>query len=194
MGRLHPLAVAVAFVACAQTASRETAPPSNDAEAEASAASDHPLGLAIGATWRFRGTWTRFDADQNRDVSTPVTWTTRVLSQETVNGHVVWRIQGWPGDAPGGADQESRLVIAGPTVRLDDAGAWLTLPLRDGDETCDADLGYCWTVEASGTGFDVVLRTRPDVTLYHLEPRRGITRFEYHHNGTTDDLVLDRID
>jgi hypothetical protein len=40
----------------------------------------------------------------------------------------------------------------------------------------------------------VILRTRPDVTIYHLEPGRGLTRFEYHHNGTTDDLVLERVE
>lgn len=196
MGRLQLFAIAIAIVACAPAASRDTAPPSNDAEAgpTKAPAPDHPLGLAVGATWHFRGTWTRFDVDQNREVSTAITWTTRIVAADPDGSGVMWRIQGWPGDAPGEPAKETRLVIAGSTVRLDSLGAWLELPLQHGDETCDPDLGYCWTVESSGTGFDIILRTRPDVTVYHLEPRRGITRFEYHHNGTTDDLVLERVD
>ena len=65
-------------------------------------------------------------------------------------------------------------------------------PRRGGNQQCDADGVYCWTVETAGEGWDLVFRTTPDVTRYHVEPGRGVTRFEYHHNGTADDVVLDR--
>jgi hypothetical protein len=51
---------------------------------------------------------------------------------------------------------------------------------------------YCWSVEAADDGFDLVFRTSPDVTVYHVESGRGVTRYEYHHNGTSDDVVLER--
>jgi hypothetical protein len=187
--------LALALAGCAPATAREPAPPGSDAEvprASRRAPVDDPLGLVAGATWTYRGTWTRWDDDAGRELTTPVTWTTTILGEEARGGAVVWRIRGWPGDAPRRPGREVALAIEDGTVRVGGA-AWLSLPVRDGDQTCDREVGYCWSVEAAGTGHDVILRTRPDVTLYHLEPGLGVTRFEYHHNGTTDDLVLDRV-
>ncbi len=39
----------------------------------------------------------------------------------------------------------------------------------------------------------VTLRTGPDDTTYTIDPRRGVVRFEYHHHGTANDVVLERI-
>jgi len=192
-------------LACGSAAKREPpAPPANDAEPSSPqtprADKDDPLGLVDGATWTFRGTWTRWDEASGRDVSTPLTWTTTILSSEEQADAIAWKITGWPGDAPAAdrASATSTLLVPkqGGLVRFEDGAGWIQLPLKDGDQLCPdpEDDVYCWTVEASGTGVDVILRTRPDVTLYHLEPGRGVTHYEYHHNGTTDDVVLDRAD
>ena len=192
---------------CGTAARREPPPtPANDAEpsAEPAPTTDHPLGLVDGATWTFRGTWTHWDEASGQDVTTPMTWTTTIVSSEEKPGPppvTVWKIRGWPGDAPSAERASATMTLIVPAhgvVRFSDdpSGAWLSLPIKEGDRTCPdpQDSEYCWTVETAGSGFDVVLRTRPDVTLYHVEPGRGITHFEYHHNGTTDDVVLDRVD
>lgn len=198
-GFIFTIATAIA-AACGPATKRESPAPASDAEepavadAAAPTATD-PLGLAPGATWTFRGTWTRWDDAAGDDVTTPLTWTTTILSVESQGDALVYEIEGWPGDAPDQPRRRSRLIVpaAGAgAVRFADAGPWLTLPIADGAEQCDG--AYCWRVESQGRGWDVVLRTGPDVTVVHLEPGRGVTRYEYHHNGTTDDVVLERAD
>jgi len=192
-------------LACGSAAKHDApAPPANDAEptTNAPASADDPLGLVEGATWTFRGTWTHLDDASGHEITTPITWTTTIASREAQGAATAWRIQGWPGDAPSPqrAAATTTLVVpkAGGIVRFADGagGAWITLPLRPGDQTCPDpdDHVYCWSVEAADRGVDVILRTRPDVTIYHLEAGRGVTHYEYHHNGTPDDVVLDRVD
>jgi hypothetical protein len=190
----------VLSAACGPASKRETPPPppANDAEerAVAAPAPRDPLGLVAGASWIFQGTWTRFDDAAGKDVATPLTWTTTVVDVTERKGEVVYRVTGWPGDAPEAPARETVIVVSEDMIRLGggEGSEWLRLPVREGDRVCDEESTYCWSVEAAGTGHDVILRTRPDVTIYHLEPGRGVTRFEYHHNGTTDDLVLERVD
>ena len=195
MGSTGPLCALAVIAACGSAAKREPpAPPASDADAASvAAAPPNALGLVAGRSWIFQGVWTRHDDDAGRDITTPLTWTTTVVDATEQGGRTVYRVTGWPGDAPDAPGAETVIAIGAGMVRLGD-GDWLRLPLTEGDQVCDEDTTYCWTVEASGTGHDVILRTRPDVTIYHLEPGRGLTRFEYHHNGTTDDLVLDRVD
>jgi hypothetical protein len=199
MGLLRHLCATGLLVSCGSTAKREPPPPpANDADGAGVTAPSppNPLELVAGRSWIFQGTWTRYDDAAGRELVTPLTWTTTVLDVSERDGQVFYRVTGWPGDAPGTPDRETVIVIGGEMVRLGEepGGDWLRLPVREGDQVCEEDTTYCWSVEASGTGHDVILRTRPDVTIFHLEPGRGLTRFEYHHNGTTDDLVLERVE
>lgn len=198
MGLVRLLCAISVLAGCGSAAKREPpAPPANDADEPAPAA-PNPLALVAGESWIFQGTWTRHDEASARDIETPLTWTMTVVEITEHGSEQRARITGWPGDAPGTPGGETVLVLGEGMIRLGDQSGqmsdWLRLPITDGDQVCDQDTTYCWSVEASGTGHDVILRTRPDVTIYHLEPGRGLTRFEYHHNGTTDDLVLERVD
>jgi hypothetical protein len=194
-------ALALTLLVACRPASRD-APPSNrsDAEPERGVLAGAVIGLAEGITWTFRGHRRWFDHDTGADVETPVTWTTTIVAERSVDRRAVYRIRGWPGAALDDAGRETALSISEGIVYFGDADrpaaadGWLRLPPRDGDVLCDEPDGYCWSVEARGRGFDVILRTRPDVTIYHLEPGRGLTRFEYHHNGTTESVVLERIE
>jgi hypothetical protein len=193
MGLVRSLCAISVLAACGSTAKREPpTPPGNDAE-EPTAPAPNPLALVAGESWIFQGSWTRHDDASGRDIETPLTWTTTVVDVTEQDGEVRYRVTGWPGDAPDAPDAETVVVIGESMIRLGD-DEWIRVPITEGDQVCDEESTYCWSVEASGTGHDVILRTRPDVTIYHLEPGRGLTRFEYHHNGTTDDLVLERVE
>jgi hypothetical protein len=186
MGRL-PVLCAIALIAACRPAAREPPPPSNhDASPIVRARhANETLGLSLGATWHFHGTTTEWSA--NGDVTTQTDLVTRVVSEDDSDGRDVFHVVGWPGFA---ADQDVEIVIDHGMVTV--AGdKWIALPPKAGAQICDDDeTRYCWTVESAGKGFDVTYRTSPDVTTYHLEPGRGVTRFTYHHNGTTDDVDL----
>jgi hypothetical protein len=201
MGIARPLwgiSVLAAVAAC-RPAARDAPPPTNHdaAPPRARPPSRDPLDLSPGTTWHFHGTVTRTDATGGLTTQA-IAWTTTVTAVEEHGGRVVYLVIGWPGDAPDLRAQATRLVVDGNVVHLTSNGevdpdnAWFKLPLTAGDQQCDAEGVYCWSVEAAGKGWDVVFRTSPDVTRYHLERGRGVTRFEYHHNGTLDDVVLER--
>ncbi len=175
------------------------------------AAPPAPLGLAEGAVWKFRGTRVHLDEGTGAERADVITWQTEVVAEERGGrggGPRSWRVRGWPADAaaldpgqaaPGAA--ETTIVLHDGVLYLgadraaparDDA--WLRWPPDDGDEVCLEDGGaYCWRVEAHGKRYTVTLRTGPDDTTYTIDPRRGVVRFEYHHHGTANDVVLERI-
>ena len=193
MGFVRLLCAISVLAACGSAAKREPpTPPANDAEEPAPIA-PNALALVAGESWIFQGTWTRHDDASARDIETPLTWTMTVVEITEQGGERRARITGWPADAPDTPAGETVVTLGDAMIRLGDQD-WLRLPIQEGDQVCDQESTYCWSVEASGTGHDVILRTNPDVTIYHLEPGRGLTRFEYHHNGTTDDLVLERVE
>jgi hypothetical protein len=193
MGLVRSLCAISVLAACGSAAKREPpAPPANDA-VEPAPIAPNPLSLVAGESWIFQGTWTRYDEASARDIETPLTWTMTVVEITEQGGEQRARITGWPADAPDDPAGETAVTFGEAMIRLGDQD-WLRLPIEDGDQVCLEESTYCWSVEASGTGHDVILRTSPDVTIYHLEPGRGLTRFEYHHNGTTDDLVLERVE
>jgi hypothetical protein len=190
-------ALALAVAAC-RPASRD-APPANRADAEEPSATPtgESLGLGDGAVWEFRGERTYYDSDRDRDVAEPLRWTTTIVDERVVDGGVSYKIRGWPGDVLDEPDRHSWLTVAGGVVyfgdRADPAAAWLRLPPKHGESICEEQSSYCWSVEAAGAGFDVVLRTLPDITIYRVEPGRGVTRFEYQHHGSTEQIVLERV-
>jgi hypothetical protein len=156
-----------------------------------------PLGIAAGTTWHFTGSASRTD-DTGAVIKQPLKWLTSVATVEEHNGRVIYHVIGWPSDAPDIPARATTVVVDDGVVHMsldgeiDATTAWFTLPLEDGAEQCDADGVYCWIVEAAGKGWDISYRTGPDVTVYHLETGRGVTHYEYRHNGTADDVVLDR--
>lgn len=179
---------AIAMIAACRPAAREPPPPSNhDASPTRPRHVGDPLGLAVGATWHFRGTETTFDPASGKEVTIPTTLTTTIASVDEQDGRVVYHVIGWPG-APDPLDvviDHGLVTIGGEPL--------LKLPPANGAQICDDDeTRYCWTVASSGKGWDITYRTSPDVTTYHLEPGRGVTRYSYHHNGTTDDVELVR--
>ena len=193
MGLVRSLCAISVLAACGSAAKREPpAPPANDAVERAPIA-PNPLALVAGESWIFQGTWTRHDEASARDIATPLTWTMTVVEITEQDGEQRARITGWPADAPDDPAGETVVTLGEAMIRLGDQD-WLRLPITEGDQVCLEESTYCWSVEASGTGHDVILRTSPDVIIYHLEPGRGLTGFEYHHNGTTDDLVLERVE
>jgi hypothetical protein len=193
MGRLHPLWWIFALAAC-RPAAREAPPPAHDASpTRARTPVRDPLGLETGTEWHFHG-----EVRRGGDVTQPLTWTTTVATVEQSDGRTLYRVVGWPGDAPDIPARVTIIVVDKGIVHLTLDGAttsqtaWFKLPLTAGAEQCDEESSYCWSVEAAGKGVDIVLRTLPDVTLYHVESGRGVTRYEYHHNGSADDVVLER--
>jgi hypothetical protein len=192
MGRLHPFWAFCVLAAC-RPATREPPPATDHDAAQARARTPvhrDPLGLTDGTTWSFHGSVTRAD-DLGNAVTQPLAWTTTVAAVEEKRGAVTYRIVGWPGDAPDMPARAITIVVDNGVVELDGT-PWFRLPLTTGAELCDED-GYCWSVDAAETGFDLVFRTGPDYTVYHLEAGKGVTRYEYHHNGTSDEVVLDRL-
>ncbi len=197
MGRPHPFWVIFVLASC-RPATREPPPPSNhDAAPRARTPARDPLGLAQGTQWHFHGSVTRAD-DSGGTFTQPLAWTTSVAAVEDEGGRVVYTVIGWPGDAPDMPARTTTIVVEGGVVHLSADGdtspatAWFALPLSEGGKQCDDDGIYCWTVERAESGFDLWLRTGPDATVYRIESGRGVTRYEYHHNGTTDDVVLER--
>jgi hypothetical protein len=185
-------------------AEQSSEPPRNTKRA----APPPPLGLVEGTVWRFTGTHVRHDDASNADVSEPFTWQTEVVSDDKDGDRRRWRVKGWPVDAVGWdgtpppvsettivLDDDVLYVVDDATAAPSRQDAWLRWPPHAGDEVCpDEDSGstYCWTVAASGKEFAVTLRTGPDDMTYTVDPKRGVVRFEYHHHGTTNDVVLER--
>jgi hypothetical protein len=201
MGRRHPfwgISVLAAVAACRPAARDAPAPNAHDAAPVRPHAMRDPLGLAAGTQWHFRGTFTNVD-DAGNAKSLPITWTTTVASVEDRDGRVVYTIYGWPGDAPTMPAHATYVVVDRDVVNLSLDGSigvdtqWFTIPLGGARKLC-TESEYCWDVESSGKGWDIVYRTTPDTTTYHVETGKGVTRYEYHHNGTADDVVLERDD
>lgn len=98
------------------------------------------------------------------------------------------------------------LIKSGKTERLDDKLAddiWFRLPLKTGDTACSPDQEgtapmYCWHVEGEGKdspgAFQLAYRTNPDHTLLTLTPGKGVTHWEYAHNGTISEATLDLLE
>ncbi len=169
------------------------------------AAPPPPLGLAEGTTWRFAGSHVHLDDATGVERTDAITWKTEIVADERDGAQRRWRVLGWPADAagwdaPAPAPTATTIVLADGVLYLTgDAAtptrhdAWLRWPPADGDELCLEDGGrYCWTVVEHGKTFEVTLRTGPDVTTYTIDPRRGVVRFAYHHNGTPNDVILER--
>jgi hypothetical protein len=192
MGR-PPALCAILVIAACRPAARDAPPPSNH---DASPTRLHHntnthdvLGLAMGATWHFHGTVTTWDAATGKDSTRAITWTTTIVSVDEEDSRTSYQVLGWPTAVRDQVQTPIEIVVDHGVVSIGDE-KWLAWPPTDGAEQCDD--AYCWVVSASGKGWDVTYRTSPDVTTYHLEPGRGVTSFSYHHNGTTDEIVLER--
>lgn len=169
-------AVPLVLVSCA--AKPATAP------VEHSAASDDrdPLGLLAGRPWTFTGEHVTDDG------ATPITWQTELVDLELEpDGKRRYTVRGWPGFQP--AD-ETRVVLDDGLITL--AGdPWLRIEPAYDAPPCEET--YCWTIEPRDDGsVEVWYRTGPDVTRYGFRRGFGVTDFLYHHNGTTEDLELQR--
>jgi hypothetical protein len=88
------------------------------------------------------------------------------------------------------AEELAQKAIAGEQV----GDQLLRLPLRTGDCLNRDDPGrqdgmYCWLVQGrvqdpGGGAWELIYRSNPDTTVFHLVPGVGVTRYSYDHHGT----------
>jgi len=176
MRRAFPLALVIACAKPAPTPAPAPTPIANDAKPKR-----HVLGLEDGAVWKFSGSYTSVNGTR------PIEQTTKITRVDAN----LFTATSWPAYDPlNGIETELRIEDGVLFVNDD---AWIRIEPEIESVACPAD-DYCWSVEPDGDGgFDIYYRTRPDVTVYHLVPGRGITNFSYHHNGyPPDDLKLHR--
>ncbi len=171
-------------ISCACTTRSRSPSVEHTTDAERPRAPTNALGLADGVTWEWTGTRTDDAGDHE------VRLRTKVTRVEHGDRATTYEVTGWPGIDPESSRRTTIVIEDGvasvdgePWIRVEPAAEELWCP--EGE--------YCWSVEPGDpTGHDIYFRTGPDVTVYHLEPGRGVTGFLYHHNGTTDDLQLHR--
>jgi hypothetical protein len=186
-------------IAAALLGACSTAPKKHLSQQEMIAAD--PLPLAKGAKWTYNVTVKRFDADADKEITKPLTWSTEVLDARTNNGVTAYRVKGWPTDL---ADFDQQPVAtektilrsgnhflfgASPEPVLDGAEGWFSWPVVDGQKICpSAENVYCWQVSVVETGYALSFYTGPDEETFELEPGTGIARFHYAHHGTTNEV------
>jgi hypothetical protein len=161
-----------------------------------------PLPLAKGSRWTYQVTVKRYDAEQDKETTKTLSWSTDVIDAREANGVTAFRVRGWPTDL---ADLDQ--VDPVPTERtilrhgnnfmfgtsaeptLDGAEGWFSWPVIDGQKICPSrEIAYCWRVTALETGYRLTFYTGPDEQSYELEPGTGVSRFHYAHHGTTNEV------
>jgi hypothetical protein len=164
-----------------------------------------PLPLALGATWTYNATVSRFDPEadggKGADVKKQLTWVTTVVEAHPIQNVVSFKIKGWPrdlvGDFQGAAvpvatertmlrQGDTFMWSATPEGSADGAKGWFTWPLMDGQELCqDPQVSYCWQVATSDLGYLLTYHTGPDEESYLIQPGTGVSEYHYIHHGTT---------
>ncbi len=159
-----------------------------------------PLPAAKGATWTYDV------AIRAGDASYKLRWTTEVVEAYDADSIHAFRIKGWPDQLADFnlLDKQTPPVAKvttlvrsfdnylwgeKPAATLDGAKPWFTWPIVDGQRICD-DPGsrYCWQISVEKGRYSMLLRTNPDDQTYELTPGIGLTRYIYHHHGTTLDV------
>lgn len=163
-------------LACACTAAPAPAPSVDHTTTKPAtrATATNALGLVDGATWTWSGSRTT-DAG-----TTPLSLTTKISGDGAR-----WRVTGWPGYEADDA-RVTEIVIDRGVVTVD-GEPWIRIAPRLEPLPCPTD-DYCWTIENR----EITYRTGPDVMIYRLDGDRGVAGFTYHHNGTLDDVELQR--
>jgi hypothetical protein len=182
------LAWAVALAAC----SSPHEPIANRAISTAARPLD-PLPFAKGATFVYDVTIVFHDATTGQSATAQFPWTMTVVD---VHEDKI-RISGWLQQLVD-FDAKTPYTPPSPTVRelvrTDDSVSlhgerWLSLPLADGQRICpDTKSRYCWVVSADHERFRVTFVTNPDDETFEITPGVGVSRFDYHHHGTTLDV------
>jgi hypothetical protein len=179
-----------AVVAAACSSPRE---PISNRSTTSSARPADPLPFAKGATFVYDVTIVFRDATTGQDATAQFPWTMTVVD---VHEDRI-RISGWPQQL---VDFDAKTPYTPPApvvrelVRTDDSVSfhgerWLSLPLADGQRTCpDPGSRYCWVVRADHERFEVTFVTNPDDETFEITPGVGVSRFDYHHHGTTLDV------
>ena len=182
--------LACAVVAAACSSPRE--PISNRPTTTSVRAAD-PLPFVRGATFVYDVTIVFHDATTGQDATAQFPWTMTVVD---VHEDRI-RISGWLQQL---VDFDAKTPYTPPApavselVRTDDSVSlrgerWLSLPLADGQRTCpDPRSRYCWVVRADHERFEVTFVTNPDDETFEITPGVGVSRFDYHHHGTTLDV------
>ncbi len=166
-----------------------------------------PLPLAKGARWTYQVSVKKYDPDQDKDVTSQLSWTTEVLDASEANGLTSYRIKGWPSDladfdnAPVATERtllragNNFLWAASNEAGLDGAEGWFSWPLLDGQKICpNRELVYCWQVSGVETGYQLTFSTGPDEQIYELQPGTGVARYVYAHHGTTNKVEAKLVD
>ncbi len=201
---VRTLTILVVVAACSAnegSARIETRPP-RDATVTRQQHVGDPLPLAKGATWTYDVAIRAGDTDYK------LRWTTEVVDAYDGENVRAFRIRGWPDelasfdllDHPKLAQPPARLTTlvrsfdnylwsAKASATLEGTQLWFTWPIVDGQRICD-DPGsrYCWQVSVEKGRYNLRLRTNPDDSTYELTPGIGLTRYIYHHHGTTLDV------
>jgi hypothetical protein len=179
-----------AAVAAACSSPRE---PISNRSTTTSARPTDPLPFVKGATFVYDVTIVFRDATTGQDATAQFPWTMTVVD---VHEDRI-RISGWPQQL---VDFDAKRPYTPPApaitelVRTDDSVSlhrerWLSLPLADGQRTCpDTGSRYCWVVRADHERFEVTFVTNPDDETFEITPGVGVSRFDYHHHGTTLDV------
>jgi hypothetical protein len=172
-----------------------------------------PLPMVKGATWTYDVAMHVNDMATHTVVDTTFRWTTRVVDAYAADGRRAYRIEGWAGQladfdmmdhphqppAPGlitlVRSFDNYLWSKQPSAELDGADMWFTWPLSDGQRICpDPGSRYCWQVAVEKGRYEVTMRTNPDDETFELTPGIGLTRYIYHHHGTTLDVDARLVD
>jgi hypothetical protein len=197
---LVPVSCLALLVGCPKNGPRRPTP-------EEMIAAD-PLPLALGASWEYRATLTRYDPDTKQDVKTELSWTTSVVEARPIQDVVSFKLKGWPTDLVGaqaGAPPatEKSILRAGDAflwaskldAGVEGAQGWFTWPLMDGQRICpDPQVSYCWSVTQTVDGYLLTYRTGPDEESYLIMPGTGVAEYRYTNSATARSVVAKLVD